>query len=278
MDSAAIIGTGLIGASFGLALKEAGFAGRILGVSSPGALQGALACGAVDETAELLDAVRRADLVYLAQPISRIVRTLELIGPHARAGALITDAGSTKVEICAAARRHVTKARFLGGHPMAGKAVRGAAAAEAGLFRGRTYVLTPEQPAGEAEREFRGWVERIGAVPVEMTPAEHDRVVALTSHLPQLSSTALASMLAGTLGEEQLQISGPGLADMTRLAASAWEIWDDILRTNTGPVAAALDAYIARLQAIRARLPDAGADFEAGKDVPAKLRSLGRGV
>lgn len=265
MQTIAIFGTGLIGASFGLALKASGFSGHILGVSSPGAVRDALARGAIDAAATLDDAVAAADLVYLAQPIGRIIETLVTAGPHFRAGCLVTDAGSTKVEITAAARRHVHNAQFLGGHPLAGKEKRGALEAEAGLFRGRTYVLT-----GEPSAEFLRWLKAIGAVPVVMTPEEHDRIVAITSHLPQLISTALAA----EAGSADMRISGPGLADMLRLSGSAWEIWEDILRTNTGPIAAALDCYISRLQRIRASLPDLQADFELARCVPKPTRAI----
>ncbi len=264
METVAIFGTGLIGASFGLALKASGFGGRILGVSSPGAIRDALARGAIDATATLDEAADKADLVYLAQPIGRIIETLETAGPRFREHCLVTDAGSTKVEITATARRHVRHAQFLGGHPLAGKEKRGALEAEAGLFRGRTYVLTGEPPA-----EFLRWLKAIGAVLIVMTPEEHDRIVAVTSHLPQLISTALAA----EAGSVDMRISGPGLADMLRLSGSAWEIWEDILRTNTGPIAAALDCYIARLEHMRASLPDLKADFERGRSVPKPTRT-----
>ncbi|MGE5486374.1 MAG: prephenate dehydrogenase [bacterium] len=263
MQTIAIFGTGLIGASFGLAVRAAGYRGRIIGVSSPGAIRDALACGAIDAAACAEDAAAECDLAYLAQPIRRIISTLEAVGPRFRPGCIVTDAGSTKAEICAAARTHVAHARFIGGHPLAGKETRGALEADAALFRNRTYVLTGEPPA-----ELLHWIKAIGAVPVVMTAEEHDRVIAFTSHLPQLISTALACAVSG----EDLRISGPGLADMLRLAGSSWEIWEDILRTNTAPVAAALDSYIARLQRVRSALPDLKAEFEQANAVPRRRR------
>lgn len=259
MENVAIFGTGLIGASFALAIKAAGFKGRVLGVSSPGAIRDALACGAIDAEATAEEAAGNCDLAYLAQPIGRIIATLETVGHRFRPSCIVTDAGSTKVEIDAAARRHVTNAQFVGGHPLAGKETRGAREADANLFRGRTYVLTGPPPA-----ELLRCIEAIGARPVIMRPEEHDRVVALTSHLPQLISTTLAGTVAG----EDLTVSGPGLADMLRLAGSSWDVWEDILRTNTGQVAAALDNYIARLQQLRAKLPDLKAEFERANAVP----------
>ena len=147
MKHVAIVGTGLIGASFGLALREAGFDGSIVGVSSPRAIADAVAAGAIDRGAPLADAVAEADLVFLSQAIGRILDTICHLDPLLQQGALVTDAGSTKCEIVDLARQVITRGQFLGGHPMAGKEKRGAAAAEAGLFRGRTWVLTPDDPA-----------------------------------------------------------------------------------------------------------------------------------
>jgi len=143
MRTVAIAGVGLIGASFGLALRKAGFRGRILGVSSPDAIREAIEVGAIDEGLPLEIAVPQADLIYLSQTIRRIVSTIGALDLHLKPGTLVTDAGSTKVEIVACARDHIRKAQFLGGHPLAGKETRGAASADAELFRGRTYVLTP---------------------------------------------------------------------------------------------------------------------------------------
>jgi prephenate dehydrogenase len=258
METVAIVGTGLIGASFGLALREAGFEGRILGASSAPALKDALERGAIDEALPLVQAVARADLVFLSQTIGRILETLRVIGPCLRPAALVTDAGSTKARIVDQARRSIRGAQFLGGHPMAGKEKRGAAEAEATLFAGRTWVLTPASPADldtPAAREYLSWIRKAGALPLVLTPEEHDRVVALTSHLPQLLSTALASTLATRLSApEHLQAAGPGLADMTRLASSSYELWGDILATNAGAIDSALGACIAELERLRGGL------------------------
>lgn len=282
-DTVAIVGVGLIGGSFGLALKKAGFGGRILGVSSAPALTAALARGAIDEGAPLQEAVPRADLVYLAQPIHRIIQTLERLDELLRPGALVTDAGSTKARIVEQGRRAICRGQFLGGHPMAGKEKRGAAEADATLFRGRTYVLTPKEPSEletPAAREFLGWLRAIGAVPVCLPPEEHDRVVAHTSHLPQLLSTALAATLAERLAaSEHLQAVGPGLMDMTRLASSPFEIWGDIIETNQPAIAAALEALISRLAYLRAHLSDPGAaeQFRIGNQFAERLKKRRRG-
>ncbi len=275
METVAIIGVGLIGGSFALALREAGFSGRILGVSSEAALRKALERGAVDEPATLAEAAGRADLLYLAQPIGRILDTLRRLDPLVRTDALVTDAGSTKRAI-AAAGAALTRAQFLGGHPMAGKEKSGIEEAEAGLFAGRTYVLTPPSPEAletPAAREFCHWLERIGVRLLTLSPEEHDRVVALTSHLAQLASTALAATVAEAV-PDRVEAAGPGLVDSTRLALSPYDLWRDILATNTTEIERALTAYIARLEHLRANLRtrEMQREFEIAAGLAARLR------
>ena len=274
MKKVAIVGTGLIGASFGLALREAGFDGEIVGVSSERALAGALEVGAVDRAAPLAEAVGEADLVFLSQTIGRILDTIRHLDPLVKPGALVTDAGSTKSEIVDTALQSITRCQFLGGHPMAGKESRGPQSAEAGLFQGRPWVLTPTEPAEletDAAGEFADWLERIGARQVVLDAAEHDRLVAMTSHLPQLASTALAATLADTRGTE---VSGSGLMDMTRLALSSYDLWRDILATNAGHIERALAAYIQELEHIRENLRtrQLQEEFERGARLAEKLR------
>jgi prephenate dehydrogenase len=262
MQTVAIFGVGLIGGSFGLAIKKAGFSGEVLGVSSARTIAEALQAGAIDRGASMEEACEAADLLYLAQPICRILELIPALDPLVREGALITDAGSTKSAIAACAAQTIRRGQFLGGHPMAGKETRGAAAADAELFRGRTYVVTPSSDSlTPAMHDFTGWLERIGANIVTMDAAIHDRVVAFTSHLPQLASTALAETVDGN-GDPR--VAGSGLLDTTRLALSAYEIWKDIISTNRENIAAALDRYIEQLTAIRARLdsPQLERDFE----------------
>lgn len=258
MNTVAIAGVGLIGGSFALALRKAGFTGRILGVSSRRTLREALELGVIDEAADLAGAAARADLLFLAQPILRILDTLDALRPLIREGCLVTDAGSTKALIAARGAAALGERRFLGGHPMAGKESRGCAAADADLFRGRRWVLTPacpEQMETPAVMELRRWLEAIGALPLVMAPAEHDAIVAFTSHLPQLVSTALAAALAREVDPDRAaRVSGPGLLDTTRLALSPYDVWADILATNQAPVERALDALLDVLGALRAGL------------------------
>jgi prephenate dehydrogenase len=258
VKTVAIVGVGLIGGSFALALRKAGFAGKIIGASSPATVQKALALGVIDEALTLSEAVAAADLVYLSQPISKILETLEVLDTDA----LVTDAGSTKAVICETALK-LKHGRFVGGHPMAGKESRGVEQADADLFRGRPYVLTSREP------ELEKWIERIGARLVFLNPAEHDEKVALVSHLPQLISTALASLLAG-----KEQVAGPAAADLTRLALSPYDIWRDIFATNAGPIDAALAAFIGKLEELRIQLrsPDMERVFSEAATAARPLR------
>lgn len=265
MRTVAIVGVGLIGGSFGLALKATGFSGEVIGVSSPASIETARELGAIDRGLPLADAVAAADLVYLALPISGILATLHVLDEWVRPHALVTDAGSTKQAILTEARKHLRRCAFLGGHPMAGKESRGVRNAEADLFRGRPYILTPAGPdqlETGAAAEFRSWLGRIGAEEVILGAEEHDRAVAFSSHLPQLASTALGAVLR-EVGEPLP--AGPGLLGATRLALSAYEIWRDILATNSGPIEEALSAYIQKLEHLRENLRTREAQVEFGK-------------
>ena len=278
MNTVSIVGVGLIGGSFALALRRAGFTGKIIGVSSPRTVEEALRLGVIGEARPLEEAAAASDLIYLAQPIFGIIDTIARLDSCVRPGALVTDAGSTKVKIVNAAKQHLKRAVFLGGHPMAGKESRGVGAAEAGLFANRTYVLTPEDTAELWEGpglEFLGWVEKIGARPFALTPEQHDRAVALASHLPQLASTALAASLTERSADEAVEsTAGPGLSDMTRLALSPFDIWADILATNTAPIEEGLSRYIEKLEEFRRKLtdPDLARSFEAASEFARRVR------
>jgi prephenate dehydrogenase len=278
MQHVVIVGTGLIGSSFGLALRQAGFTGTITGVSSAPAIAEALAAGAIDRGAPLAAAVPEADLVFLSQTIGRILDTIRHLDPLLEPGTLVTDAGSTKCEIVDLARQTLTRAQFLGGHPMAGKETRGASAADPDLFRGRTWILTPDEDAElrtSVALEFRMWLDRIGARVLTLDADEHDRVVSLTSHLAQLASTALAATVSDELGAPpRLRAAGPGLEDMTRLARGSYEIWRDILATNTEHIERALSLYIQKLEHMRENLRtrQLQEEFERGAALAERLR------
>jgi prephenate dehydrogenase len=253
MNTVAIFGVGLIGGSFALALRKAGYSGQILGVSSQETIQRALDLNVIDQAAAPDEAAHAADLIYLSQPILQIIDSFAQIAASVKPSALVTDAGSTKTEIVQRAAQVFKPDQFLGGHPMAGRERRGVDAAEADLFQGRPYVLTPhsitqlEQPNAQ---EFQEWLTKIGAVPMVFDAAEHDRIVAFTSHLPQLASTALAALLS-TRPEAKSRVFGPALLDSTRLALSSFDIWGDIFTTNRAAILDALNDYISQLEDLR---------------------------
>ncbi|HTU46414.1 MAG TPA: prephenate dehydrogenase/arogenate dehydrogenase family protein [Bryobacteraceae bacterium] len=244
MKTVAIVGVGLIGGSFGLAIRKAGFDGEIIGVSSQPAIEAGLRSGAISSNATLEQATARADLIYLAQPVDRILDTIEQLGCLAPARCLITDAGSTKTAIVQKAADCLPSDTFLGGHPMAGKEQRGVEAADAELFRNRPYVLTPTGPETPASRDLRSWLELIGANITDMSAQDHDATVAFTSHMPQLLSTALAVTLSRQSNPHIRRVFGSGLLDMTRLALSSPDLWVSILKTNELQVNDSLESLI----------------------------------
>ncbi len=282
INTVAIVGVGLIGGSFGRSLRRVGFEGEILGVSSPGAVSAGLRAGAISSSGTLSEAASRADVLYLAQPVDRILVTIEQLGPllnqYGRSsGVLVTDAGSTKSAIVARANAVLPRNTFLGGHPMAGKEKSGVEVSDADLFVGQPYVLTPapgfENPLAA---EFRAWIERTGARLVEMPPEEHDAVVALTSHLPQLLSTSLALTLAAHPNPHIALVHGSGLLDMTRLAMSSPDLWQSIIATNQGEILRAIDAFSEHLQIVRKAVlsGDISTSFVEARTLGRELRRL----
>ena len=276
METVAIVGVGLIGASFGLALRRAGYSGEIVGVSSPGAIRAALHVGAISRECSLQDAARIADIIYLAQPVERILQTIESLGPIVRPDCLVTDAGSTKRAIVRKAEQSFANQVFLGGHPIAGKEQRGADAAEGSLFDGRTYVLTPRSEPTARITDFEHWLRAMGARVVHMSPEEHDSVVAFTSHLPQLLSNAISVTLAEQGNFRVSGVFGQGLLDMTRLAMSSPEVWGSILDTNRDYILEALGKFKHHLECLEESLRTGGRIdevFSSGQIFAAKLRN-----
>lgn len=274
-----IAGVGLIGGSFAMAIRKAGFDGEILGVSSPRSIDQALALGVIDRGVTLEEGAALADLIYLAQPISRIIEHIPLIAQFRTPRSLVTDAGSTKTRIMSVAKDHLPPGSFIGGHPMAGKESRGVEAAEAGLFQGRTYIVTPSEDADleiPIVREFLSLVEgNLGSRPMIMTPQVHDQVLAFTSHLAQMASTALScTVLSSIENATHLRTAGPGLHDMSRLSLSSYDVWQDIIATNSQAIEKALDLYIDTLQQFRSiiREPHASGFFERGSILARSIR------
>ena len=280
MNRVAIFGVGLIGGSFALALRKAGFQGEIAGNSSPRTIASALKLGVIDRQIGSDEAVETCDLLYLSQPIITILSTLEKIGPRIRPGTLVTDAGSTKRLIVEKAIGFVRQGIFVGGHPMAGKERSGVEEADADLFKGRTYVLTPcgSDDLGRPESaEFCDWIVKIGARPVVLEPDAHDRLVAYTSHAPQLLSTALASVLADVNGSAS--VAGPGVLGLTRLAMSPFGVWRDILLTNQQHIDEAMAALMGKLSELRGQISSASmeAEFERAGAAAKFLKENQRG-
>ena len=268
-----------------MALKEAGFKGRIVGYARRAETrEQALVEGAIDEaSADVIASVQEADLVILATPVAVIIDHLGRLHPHLASHALITDLGSTKQRICEqAAEIYAGNPLFLGGHPMAGKERSGLENADARLFANARYVLTPLRPEDMDDarvQAFRALVMAIGARPITSDPAAHDLSVAYLSHLPQLLSSGLASLIEEKGGDLDLnlQLAATGFRDVTRLADSSYSVWRDICLTNSKNIQSALDALIQKLEFIKDHLRDRELEreFLAAQRLRDKLRARG---
>ena len=278
----AILGAGLIGGSFGLALRKHFPDISIVGYDRAEILQAALARGAVQETArDLASAVRGADLVHIALPIGATIEALPVIAAAAKDGALVSDTGSTKSVICRAAKNAFAGgARFLGGHPMAGKETSGIARADENLFSGARYALIgSEYDPDPRVQGFAALVRMLGAEPVWCGAETHDWAVGIVSHLPQLLAVALARVVSDETDETglPLSLSGPGLQDMLRLAGSPYGLWRDVAHTNTENIARALDRLEQAVEYLRTRLTskELEQEFLAANELYKGLKKVG---
>jgi prephenate dehydrogenase len=238
----AVAGLGLIGGSLARALSREGY--RVIGLDRPAVLRRARRARAIAASApSLADALARADVLVLAAPPRVNLALLRQAARRARPGLVITDVGSVKRPICAEAARLGLR-DFVGGHPLAGTERAGFEASSAGLFAGRSWILTPSAGGERAARVVSALARSTGARPVRLTPAAHDRAVALLSHVPQLVSWALfAAVRADPMGARHLRIAGPGFRDMTRLARSPRRLWRQILAQNRAEVRRGLAAF-----------------------------------
>ena len=266
-----IIGVGLLGGSFGLAVRRKFPEKRVIGVSRGQTIARALEIGAITEGCgyeEVGSAVENADLVILCTPIHRIQGLITVLSRSLKKGVLVTDVGSTKRAIT----KHAIDALpegvfFIGGHPMAGSERRGVDAADPFLFENAIYVLTPVKNVPEnIILPFSNFLHTLGATVVLMNAELHDRIAAAVSHLPQLLAIALVK-LAGKLDSEDapyLRLAAGGFRDMTRIASSPFTMWDDIFRTNDDVVKEIIDTFINELGEIRNHIgtPELGEDFE----------------
>jgi prephenate dehydrogenase len=258
-----IIGTGLIGGSLGLALKKHGFTGPVIGYDRAPVLERARQSGAIDEAREhISEAAHGSDVVVLATPVGSILDMIDRLAPALSAGAMLTDVGSTKVEILAHASKAFGKdvgEKFLAGHPMAGKENSGIEFADADLFQGAGWFFTPSKGQNIYEGrpgEFLEWVEKIGARTASLDAQEHDQLCSWISHLPQLISTALAATLVDEYGEDAplLEAGGRALKEMTRISSSPYSMWRDVFLTNKANVSDALLKLEQRLAHLRENL------------------------
>jgi prephenate dehydrogenase len=236
-----IVGTGLIGGSLALALRQHGFSGTIVGCDKPLVLETAMQRKAIDRAeADLESAVGNSDLIVFATPVGTILSQFEAIAPTLPATTLITDTGSTKQKFAERARMIFgaeAGKRVLPGHPMAGKEFAGVEHADANLFQGAVWLITPieaDRRYTPRQEEFTSLLTSIGARIVVLDPERHDLLCAWISHLPQMISTALTSVLHEELGDDEIvmQIGGRALREMTRIARSPYSMWRDIALTN----------------------------------------------
>jgi prephenate dehydrogenase len=244
----AIVGLGLVGGSLARALSAAGY--RVIGHDRPRVLRQATAARAIAVAARSVPlAVADADVVVLAASPRTNRRLLAQVARAARAGAILTDVGSVKRGICADARRRGLRS-FVGGHPMAGREASGFAASKPDLFHGRRWILTPDADTVPASvRAVRALVRAVGARPVVMSAAEHDRTVAFLSHVPQVLAWALfGAAQKDRVAKARLDVAGPAFRDMTRLARSPKPLWREILFENRGEVDAALRSLVRQLR------------------------------
>ncbi|MEO8407705.1 MAG: prephenate dehydrogenase/arogenate dehydrogenase family protein [Oxalobacteraceae bacterium] len=269
-----IFGVGLIGGSFALAQKKAAAAAQIVGVGRTAApLERAIALGIIDSASSadsdaLASCLRDAELILVATPVAQTEAILNAIAPHLQAGTIVTDAGSTKTDVVAAARRAlgVKVAQFVPGHPIAGREQNGPEAALADLYAGKKVVLTPlpENAPDDVARVAAAW-QQCGAIIHQLTPEQHDRIFASVSHLPHLLAYALVDDIARKPHADLLfQYAASGFRDFTRIAGSSPEMWRDIALANQAALLGELDAYLVQLTQLRGALADGdGSAMEA---------------
>ena len=271
------MGLGLIGGSIALAARQLWPKALVIGVDHKDVLETAMRLHAIDVAADNLIVLAEADVVILAAPVKTNITLLAELGENVRQPAIVTDTGSTKRDIMAAAGSLPARLTFIGGHPLAGAAQGGLEHARPDLFSGRPWLLIPSvapgvdggseriRPAsalppsdagGAALARLTEFVEALGAVPRVMGAQPHDRLLAFLSHLPQLTASALMQVIGESVGHDGLGLAGRGLADTTRLASSPPDIWKDIAATNADEIGPALDALIAQLQDLRRDLLD----------------------
>lgn len=259
----AVVGTGLIGASAGLAAKQAGVSAVVGWDENREALDIAAERGAVDPAGTLAEALRDADVALVAVPVAALPAVVGAVLQHAPARCAVTDAGSTKGAVCAAAGGD---SRFVGGHPICGAETRGPGRASADLFSGATWFLTPlATTEPDLYRTAHAFVASLGARPFAIDPEAHDRLVAVTSHLPHALANVLLNQAGASLveGNDPLATAGGSLRDMTRIAGANPRIWVDIFLENRIALGAALAEHRRRVEQLETALAAGDAGFLA---------------
>lgn len=259
----AVVGTGLVGASVGLAAFRAGLGDVVGWDEDPEALEVAAGRSAVEPAASLADALRGADVALVAVPVAGLSGVVREVLDLASDDCTVTDVGSTKGAVCAAAG---DDARYVGGHPICGAETRGPGRASADLFEEATWFLTPlSSTMPERYRSVHMLVQQLGARPVAIDPEAHDRLVAVTSHLPHVLANVLLNQAgaARVEGHDPLATAGGSLRDMTRIAGANPRIWVDILLENREALAPALAEHRRRVEQLEAALAEGDAGFLA---------------
>lgn len=264
IDKLALVGTGLIGGSFALALKQVGAVREVLGVGrSPARLIIARELGLIDRAVDWAEA-GQADCILLAMPVGETGTVLKKLVPHLKSGAIVTDAGSTKADVVEAARAALGPrfADFVPGHPIAGSEQSGPGAARADLYQGKRVVLTPQaETRTDAFATVRALWQAVGAQVETLDAVQHDRIFAAVSHLPHLAAFALVDDLAQRAdGDTFFRFAAGGFRDFTRIAGSSPEMWRDIALANRDALVTELDAYLDALQSLRQAIDAGDAD------------------
>ena len=253
----AVVGFGLIGASIALAARARWPAALLIAVDRKDVIETAMRMHAADVGGDDLVMAAEADLVILAAPVRANIRILSELSAHVPGEAVVTDVGSTKRQVAAAAGALPARLHFIGGHPLAGAATGGIEAARPELFTGRPWVLTPGHDHDDTLDRLSSFIAGLGAHVHLMTPDAHDSAVAYLSHLPQIAASALMHLVGEHAGAEGLALAGRGLRDTTRLASSPADIWRDIAATNQDNIDRAIDELVEILHRLKGGTPAA---------------------
>jgi prephenate dehydrogenase len=265
-----VVGLGLIGGSIALAARQIWPSALVIGVDRKDVLERAMVLHAIDVAADDLIVLAEADLVILAAPIQQNLEVMKQLPDNVSGAAVVTDTGSTKRAMASAAAALPQRLPFIGGHPLGGAARAGIEHARPDLFSGRPWLFTPAQGHNaEALEKLTAFASGLGSRPRNLSPEDHDRLLAFISHLPQLTVSALMHVVGSAAGRDGLELSGRGLHDTTRLASSPAGIWKEVCATNADEIAAALDALIGTLQRLRG-------DLGAGHSIEEVFESANR--